>query len=345
VISQQGYYRVSRFVKYIRVVPLILIILSVSFFTQPISRAENHNITATLESEDSSYNTLVDTLNYETKYFYEDYYDFINLVDSIETESDYNSVVQAFSEKIPNWYAILEKNLDVYNRYGSSQYPNIVEIANLAADSNQQAMEGLMYYAGAFVESETAEEFEEYLSIGDEYISMAIDKHSEAIDLYNEYSGAGDAYNNAFWLIFFSVLSSLLSLVLFFKSKPNSKFDADIIRAGIYKSFFVSSLWMTIGLVVTTAGYCYSLKTGGEFYILYGAVLVGAWQLLKGVVRYFTKGRKILKDLAKQEKNEAIKSSYEEVDQIIEKTKVCPYCGSEQPANRVVCSECGNNLL
>jgi len=292
--------------------------------------------------EDAAYAEIVKALNYETTNVYDDYISLFEEADTLDNET----FLIEFSQKLSVWKSILNEKYEVYKKYEISLYPQISEVSRTASVANRETLKGIEYYITGFSVSDEAQ-LTEMWSTGDKYYSNGYEQHSNAVNLYNEYSGYNEQLSERKILIFFSIISSLFSLVLFIKSRNRSSLNAEIVRAAVYKELFFSSLWMTGGLVITTVGYFYALKTGGTYTIFYGAILVGGWQLLKGITKYLTNGRKTLNKLALEEKNIAIKSSYDSsLDKIYnEKEKKCRNCNSMQPSNSIVCSKCGSNLL
>lgn len=286
------------------------------------------------------FNEIVDALNKETHEIYNDY---INIVDELENE-DENTLVR-FYNKLPVWKSIFDETRPVFNKYKSSGDTQISEISNLALQANNKAVSAIDLYVKGF-NSETDTEIDRFLSSADEAFIDSSNIHFKAVDLYNEYSGYSSSMSARNWLIFFSVASVILTLIFFAKSRSKSKLEAEMIRSEVYKSLFSSSAWMTVGIVITTAGYSYALKEGGSYYILYGPVIFGGWQLLKGLTNYLTKGRKTLAYLNSLEKNNAIRESYSNHLKT-EKTPeyVCRFCGAKNSRKGVICRNCGENIL
>lgn len=316
----------------------LLILFSLITLFAPVAQAQFDDESMVPEEDE-----LVGTLNFELEEIYEPYFEF---VEKLENSTNQEPIIQGFDTNIISWKSKFQESRSVYSKYTTHSNFEIAQIAQTAlkgADLGIIATE--KYHSALYASSDT--ESDTLFDEGDQTFFQAVEYHDQAVDLYNDYSGASSAYGTRNWLIFFSITSVVFSIFLFFKSRRKSLFQAEIIRSSVYKNLFSSSLWMAGGLIVTTVGYTYALQEGGTYYIFYGAILVGGWQLLKGLYEYFTRGRSVLNKLAIMEKHSAIKSLYEEPvsDTKLVHTKKCKKCRTEQSINNVVCSSCGENLL
>jgi len=187
-----------------------------------------------------------------------------------------------------------------------------------------------------------------YLNQGDQLMMSSVQDHDQAVVLYNDYSGVSEALMLRNGLIVGSIISILFSVILFFKARIHPGIQAEMIRANIYKGLFQSSAWMTAGILITTISYLFVFEKGGTYLIFYGPVLVGGWQLLRGLSKYFTKDRKVLKELSRAERESIIKQTYEkpgEEEEIIDVGKKCPHCDNPIPSKAIICPNCGKNVL
>lgn len=285
-------------------------------------------------------NEIVDALNRETEEVFNDY---IAIIDEFENGDE--STFLKFTNKLPIWKSVLSETKNVFVKYKFSSDSEISEISNLAVEANNESLIGISLYEKA-INSDSDTEFDNYIENADKSFIEGSETHFKAVDLYNDYSGSSSSISSRNWLIFFSVLSGLFSFLFFIKSRKKSQLESEKIRAEVYKGLLLSSIWMTVGMIITTVGFSYALKEGGTYYILYGPILFGGWKLLKGLYYYFTEGRKALNYLNLAQENEAIKQSYS-IPERESKTSefVCPYCGFKNSNKSVICKNCGENIL
>lgn len=313
----------------------ILLLFAVLFLPNLASAQE--------DTRTNIFNELVDALNNETTNIYDDYYYFSSKYE--DDESLFSNFFEDLNTHVESWVQIAKNSKTVYEKYLSNKDQEISLIANKALIANKRVIEAINYYKLA-LSSEDENISNNHFDSGDKAIAEAYTLHDEAVELYNDLSGTSSSLSARNWLIFFSVLSVFFSLLLFFKSRKKSQLEAEKIRAEVYKGLLLSSLWMTGGLIITTVGFSYVLKEGGTYYIFYGPILIGGWQLLKGFYYYLTEGRKVLNHLNLIQKNEAIRESYsvsEKEDKIL--GYVCPYCGFKHSTKSVICKNCGENIL
>ena len=292
------------------------------------------------DSRTDIFEEIVNALNKETE---EVFYNYSEIVDEFDNGDE--STLLKFTNKLPVWKSVFNETKNVFSKYKSSFDSQISEISSLAIEANNKAQIAIGLYEKALISS-GSDEFGNYIRDADKYFTEASDTHFRAVDLYNDYSGFSSSIYIKNWLVIFSVISGLFSILLLIKSKKKSQLEAEKIRAEVYKALLSSSLWMSGGLIVTTVGYSYALKEGGTYYILYGPIFIGGWKLLKGLYNYLTKGRKTLNYLNSIQKSEAIKESYT-LSETKEKTPeyVCKYCGYKHSSKGVICKNCGENIL
>lgn len=296
------------------------------------------------EELNNSYSKLVDQFNYELEYIYRPYTDFVN---SSNENTDTDILINDFTSKINKWSQSFKTSEQVYYQLTSDSDQNIRIIANKALESVKKGSNACNLYKQA-LSSETESSYSSFLSQGDFEFKEAVRIHDEAVDLYNDLSGAKTTMQSRNYLIFFSIISIIFSIILFFKSRVNTTIQADIIKGQIFFNLFKSSLWMVVGLLVTTIGLAYAIENGGSYYIFYGPVVVGGWQMLKGLINYITNDKKILRELANIEKDNAIRSSYKSENISLKKINIykkCRYCGSKQEKKAIICTECGENII
>lgn len=297
------------------------------------------------EENASLYSRLREAMDSDNNGVYTSYSNFsekINKEGYQITETD----LTEFQNLNRNWNTEFLKSKSFYGQYIANPDPKIAEIATVAQDSINKGILATEAYRNAF-ESNTDETLSSYMTSGDQMMLDSINTHDKAVDLYNNYSGASTNVLTKNGLVISSIIASMFSLVLFIKSRKKSQLEAEKIRSEVYKALFTSSLWMTVGIVVTTVGLSYALEKGGTYYILYGPILFGGWKLLKGLYSYFTDGRKALDYINSTQKGEAIKESYSFRSGPEDKTPeyVCQYCGFKHTKKSVICKNCGENIL
>lgn len=209
-----------------------------------------------------------------------------------------------------DWRANFEDARNVYIKYASNEEyeTEIQSIAQVALSGSEKALDALENYDRALLtDNLTSDGFDDAVDRGDELMMEAAADHDKAIERFNEYTGASGDIELLEWLTIFTIASGILSLILFFKSRTDSIYNADIVRAEIYKDLLISSLWMFVGFLVTAGGLYYALyHGGGEYYILYGAVLVGGWGFSKGLWKYWFQDRAILRELKSESRKKMI---------------------------------------
>ncbi len=320
---------------------LLTSIIFLTFFTSPFQ------IYAQEEKSDI-YSKIVDALNMELNNVYTPYTNFLNRINT-ENYDITNSDIYEFKNLNNGWNTVFVQTKSVYSQHLSNPDPQIAEIATVAQDGANLGIRATDFYKTA-LETDDEDIYSTYIGHGDEMMVSAVEKHDEAVDLYNSYSGATDNKLTEYGLILGSIVANIFSMFLFFKSRKRSESDVEKIRSEIYKALFVSSLWFSGGLIVTTIGFVNAYENGGSYTIFWGAIAVGGWQLLRGLSDYFTNSRQILADLNIIEKNKVLREAFNEDAEIESNYKtaklvVCRHCGSKQPNNRIVCNKCGENML
>lgn len=291
----------------------------------------------------SPYSQIVDALNRETEGIYEPYR---LLVDEIVNTTETDGLLDKFDSNITKWGLVYSETSVVYKQLLNNGDSNVEEIATLALQSNQKGKDSMEMYRQALGTEDQSTQ-EDLLTKGDAGIQEAVLLHDQAVELYNDYSGVNSSLTVQNTMGSITIVSILCTIFLFMKSRPNSIIEADIVRAGIYKNLAKSALWMTLGLIITTGGLAYAIRNGGSYYIFYGPVIFGGWELLKGLSRYINNDRKILNALAISKKQNAIKNSLREtsVGSLSNPTIQCRACGTEQSKQSIICDSCGENLL
>lgn len=310
----------------------LLLLVGLFFVSSSCVRAETS----------TPYSELVDALNKETDEIYIPYGNLVKQGDTITTDD----FIAQFAKDIETWKQIFLETKPVYEKYLNYGDSQIAEIAQKGELSNREGVSALNSYRQAFLESDESA-ISKYFAEGDATFLSAVKHHDEAVKLYNNYSGVSSTYSTRDFLIVFSILSAIFTIILFFKSRNTTTIEAEIIKAEIYRRLTKSALWMTVGLVVTTAGFAFSMNTGSSYYIFWGPVVFGGWELLKGLFNYFRNDRKVLAALASEQRGGAVKQSFfeDEVKQTRKTLIKCSNCGKKQSRHTIICKNCGNNLL
>lgn len=246
---------------------------------------------------------IVNALNDETK-VYEAYGQFIDRIGDISPEA----VQDEFRRNNLFWRDSFSQASLVYEKYASDMSIDqaVREIAQIALRGNSKAIEATESYEKYTESYLSADDMSDEIQSGDTLIQEAVADHDLAVNRYNDYSGAS-AQSNTLYLIYgFLILASIFSFFLWHKSRANSKYGADIVKAKIFRDLFGNSMWMTIGLAITAGTLHYATINGGSYYILYGPVLIGGWKMLQGLINYFSADRKTLDMLKKQSQEELL---------------------------------------
>ena len=59
-------------------------------------------------------------------------------------------------------------------------------------------------------------------------------------------------------------------------------------RASAKRNMVVGALWCAGGIVLTTMTYASVADRGGTYFVAWGPVIFGGWQLIKGIHQYTT---------------------------------------------------------
>ncbi len=278
---------------YIIITQVIFILTFLFIFTKIIGQV--HGV------ENKVWNEIVDVLNKETK-SYDSYVLFTEGIKNL----DINSLIAEYNNKSILWKSSFQEGKFVYEKYSSSSDEQLREVTITALNASNKSLEAIEQYDKAFSGELSKEELNTTFDLGDSLIIEASKEHYKAVDLYNNYSGFNSHQNLLYTLYICIALSAIFTVILWFKSRTSSHYQSDIIKAQIFKSLLGSSMWLFGGLALTTYSYSYVSKEGGTYYILYGPILIGAWQMLKGLWIYFTKDRKTLEQLKSKDKTDLL---------------------------------------
>ena len=256
-------------------------------------------------SQDIPTKHILSALNSE----YDAYSAYAEFIENIESYTG-DEIRNEYSLQSNEWATNFSDARDVYIKYSSNEgyEAEIQSIAQVALSGSEKALEALENYDRALLtDNLTDDGFDDAIDRGDELMMEAVADHDKAVEGINDYSGASGEIELLDWLIVLAIISGFLSLILFFKSRSDSIYKADIIRAEIYRDLLVSSLWMFFGFLVTAGGLYYALyHGGGEYYILYGAVVVGGWKFTKSLWKYWFQDRAVLRELKSESRKKMI---------------------------------------
>lgn len=252
--------------------------------------------------ENKVWNEIVDALNKETKS-----YGSYNLFTAEIKNLDADSFISEYKNKSILWKSSFQESKIVYEKYSSSSDEQLKEVAVKALNASNKSLKAIEEYDRAVSgELQSEEELKTAFSTGDSLITEASKEHYEAVDLYNNYSGFNSQQNTIYLLYGCLVLSAIFTIILWLKSRTSSHYQSDIIKAQIFKNLLGSSIWMLVGLAITTFSLHYASKEGGTYYIFYWAIIIGGWQMLKGLWIYFTKDRKTLKQMKTKDSSDLL---------------------------------------
>ncbi len=279
----------------------ILSVCSIYIFL--ISIFSNKTIYAQ-ETNDMSYQYLYNALTNDLVIVYEDYSKiFVDSTTPIDEEFFKN-----LANKLEIWEAQFEKSKIIFTRYSNNQDANVAEIAKIGLQSDVTGLEAIKSYKSMYTDPDNAAQ---YIEQGDIKWENAITLHDQAVDLYNNYSGANTAKTEKYIYIWGTVIFAIISLALLIKSFTRSQSSVKKLRAKIFKNLFVTSLWPTVGFAVTTLLYLAATKDGSTYYILYGPMAIGGWQLIKGISNYFRHDRPLLAEAINSELKQKVLDEYD----------------------------------
>jgi hypothetical protein len=251
----------------------------------------------------SAYSIFYDTLDSELNVIL-DYNEFSN--------SSQTPTLETFQKKVSSWQQKIISAGNVYQKYISDNDSSVKNLASMAVRSNSLGQDAMRNYQLA-INTESEDSYLKYLELGDKAMTNYITDRDKVIDYYNEVSGANQNIQTKNIYQWGTVISGIISFLIWLKSRTKSTITADLVRAQIYGSLFASSMWMFIGFLITYIGFSFTSE-GGTYYILYGPVIFGGWEFLKGLYTYFTTSRSTLHNLAKTEKYDIYKKSFEGMD-------------------------------
>lgn len=156
-------------------------------------------------------------------------------------------------------------------------------------------------------------------------LNQGIDGLNSAIDSYNSVAATGDDYGPLY--IGLSILFGIISLAIFFSNRKPAVTGTEQEKAEAKRNLFRSSLWPTIGAIVTTIWY-YATPAGGTYYVLWGPMLIGAFYFLSALGTYF-KVRPHLNKTIQQEKL------------LLSNKNKCDNCGNITQDGVKFCNACG----
>jgi len=172
----------------------------------------------------------------------------------------------------------------------------------------------------------------------DEY-NRGIDELNRAAKQHDEAVGAED-----FGPIYIpaSIISSLISIALLIKSRAKVVGEFSQTKRDVMMGLFKSSLWPTIGSLITTIWY-YVTPPGSTYYILWGPMIIGFAYFLKAIWDY-SKIRKLLKAGVKKEYEEWEIAENKKLEKLAKENKYCPHCGFQYSRRDKFCGGCGEKL-
>lgn len=256
--------------------------------------------------ESNVWHELVNALNKELE-VYKSYNDFTNQVSKMDTDT----LNSEYRSKSTDWRMIIEESITTYKKYLNNSDEHVNQVSTKALSASQKAISALDQYDAVFNKTiNNKEDINTALNTGDDLIKEASAERDEAVSLYNEYSGFNSQRNNIYYLYLSSFIAALFSFILWIKSRGSAKYQSEIIKKQIFRNLFGDSLWLTIGLLITTGTYHYaSANSGSSYYIMYGPIGIGSLKMLSGLWEYFTKSKKVLDDLKQQDRNQILKDS------------------------------------
>ncbi len=261
-----------KFIKILLVLIVSLLVISFPSFAQTENQADQ-------------FNALVDALNNDTDLIYVDYGNFF---ENFDVESSF--VWDDFADKNRYWKSQFNKSLAVYEKYSTSSDSKVAEVAQLGVKGAQQGIVAIEKYDQA-LESDSDSSFQRLLIEGDDAITSSVTFHDQAVEKLNEYSGANSSVIWMYVLFGLSIVSGIVTIFLFTKTRIKVTNDYERKQIAIRKSLMVSSLWFFIGVLITAVTLALAMRSGGTYYILYGPILWGGYMFSTGIIKYLTKGK------------------------------------------------------
>lgn len=249
--------------------------------------------------------------------------EFINYADN--TKDDVNVMIS----KIAGYSSYFLESSKFYEQFINSTDQK-VSIASKQSKVNAGAMaDGINQISDALLNQDEGK-----YNSGITKVNGEIDNYNKTIASLNE--GVTD-YGPVY--IFAVIIFSIISFILLIKAKIKPQYSSEIAKKECEIELFKSSLWPTIGSIVTLVWYKLT-PPGGTYYILWGPILIGLFYFTKQCWVYSKEVRPALMVVIEAEKEELMKKQ-----QIKEEENYCPSCGAELTIGAHFCKNCGAKVI
>ncbi len=195
----------------------------------------------------------------------------------------------------------------------------------------------------------------EEAKITDSFTSLynhSIEDRDKIIDEYNKHYNLVDYGSSFVWLL---LITGIISFILFIWSRGNPILPSEKLNKELKQSLFRSSLWPLGGAVFTYISYIYT-PSGEQFYVLYGPILFGAYQFLKGLYYYLNYAKPAILLAKKEEQSrldDLLKSDsfkHEDLKKKLDDLKELKYesLDKNEPSNTndvLVCLNCKRKFM
>lgn len=170
-------------------------------------------------------------------------------------------------------------------------------------DKGQTNATAMMSSLDLMAKSTTEEEFN---NATNQY-NQSVEDYNQTIKELNDTTGAGNSSDVGPLYVFLSIFFGIITIILYQKSRILPLGQARKIKKQVMTNLLKTSLWPTIGALVTTIWF-YSTPPGSQYFILWGPMLIGFCYFISALSKYF-KFRKELKKAIKEE-DEYIKNVF-----------------------------------
>lgn len=221
------------------------------------------------------------------------------LVDYLNDTNDDSETIVIKLDKYHSYFIESRDYLYSLNQTINPAYKDVVQELNHTSQEYVEAI-GLISF-GLTSDTET--------QTGTDDLKKAISDRNDAITHYNNIKPVDDVLSLYVILVcFFSFISFWLFLISIRKGST----ELENIKAQAKRDLFKSSLWPTIGAIVTATWY-YLTPPGGTYFILWGPVLFGAIAFAKSFLHFVFKIRPQINRDIKEERHQRLENLRKEV--------------------------------
>lgn len=198
------------------------------------------------------------------------------------------------------WKSEIEIAQKLYSKYTEPMSNSkMKKLSTTSLDTSKKVFEATALYDTVFVESDTpVEKLTADLTKADTLMNEAILSHDSVIDQFNKQTKR--SYKLVYNLAISAIVAGVISLIFLSLSFTKSQEDKKRMRAKIFRSLFVSTSLMFIGLLISFGGLRQALTIGGgEYFMLFVPLLLGVGAFIYNIYLYWAKDTVALNEMKK----------------------------------------------